>query len=162
MPRATPPASPPKWKTALDRGCLAILLLVAAGTGFWAYFTPTAWHRNFPGFGLSWLPQLGPYNEHLARDTGAAFLTLAVLSALALWRATDAVLTRATGASWLVFNGLHLGYHATMLHMYGLRDQLLSMGSLALLVVVSVVLLLPAPARSTPRPARESSVDAPA
>ncbi|MCX2729337.1 hypothetical protein OOZ19_03720 [Saccharopolyspora sp. NFXS83] len=162
MPRSTPSATPSKLKTALDRGCLAILLLVSVGTGAWAYSTPAAWHRYFPGFGLSWLPQLGPYNEHLARDTGAAFLTLAVLSALALWRITDVVLTRATGASWLVFNGLHLGYHATMLHMYGLRDQLLSMGSLALLVVVSIVLLLPAPARSTPPPERKSAVDSPA
>ncbi|WP_243794624.1 hypothetical protein [Saccharopolyspora gloriosae] len=109
-----------------------------------------SWHKNFPGFGLSWLPRLGPYNEHLARDSGAMFLALALFSALAVWRITDVVLTRIAGATWLVFNGLHLGYHLTMLHMYSARDQVLSMLSLAFLVALSLVPLLPAPRPSTP------------
>lgn len=136
-----------RTKVTVDRTCLAVLALIAAYIGCWAYLAPLSWHRSFPGFGLSWLPRLGPYNEHLAKDTGAMFLALAVLSALALWRITDGVLVRVAGASWLVFDVLHLGYHLTMLHMYGVWDQVLNVLSLGLLALLALVLVLPAPRR---------------
>ncbi|MGP4017569.1 hypothetical protein [Saccharopolyspora sp. 5N708] len=134
-------------KATIDRACLAILVAVAAGTGFWAYFAPRFWYDAFPGFGLSWLPQLGPYNEHLAKDTGAMFLALAVLSLLALWRATDVLLVRIAGGTWLVFNVLHFVYHMTMLHMYTPRDQVLNVLTLGLLIIVSAALIVPTPRR---------------
>ncbi|MEU6130641.1 hypothetical protein ABZ805_15815 [Saccharopolyspora sp. NPDC047091] len=130
-------------KIRVDRACLVVLLLVGAGTGVWAFAAPASWHGSFPGFGLDWLPRTGPYNEHLARDVGAMFLALAVLSGAALRRIDDAALTRAAGAAWLVFNALHFGFHSTMLPMYGLLDQVLSMGSLGLVTVLSLVLVLP-------------------
>ncbi|MCA1185099.1 MULTISPECIES: hypothetical protein [unclassified Saccharopolyspora] len=130
-------------KTRVDRACLVVLLLVGASTGFWAFVAPESWHASFPGFGLDWLPRLGPYNEHLTRDTGAMFLALATLSGAALRRVDDVVLTRAAGAAWLVFNALHFGFHSTMLHMYGLLDQVLSMGSLGLVTGLALVLVLP-------------------
>ncbi|GAB2677802.1 hypothetical protein GCM10027271_43410 [Saccharopolyspora gloriosae] len=133
-----------RTKVAVDRAALVALMLVAAGTGCWAYLAPLSWHLSFPGFGLSWLPQLGPYNEHLAKDTGAMFLALAVLSAIALRRAADRALVRVAGAAWLVFDVLHLGYHLTMLHMYGPLDQVLNVLSLGFLVVLALVLVLPA------------------
>lgn len=143
MPRGT--RTERTWGTtvAADRTCLVVLGLVGVYVGGWAYFAPLAWYRSFPGFGLSWLPALGPYNEHLAKDTGAMYLALTVLSALALWRIADVVLVRVTGASWLVFNVLHLGYHVPMLHMYGLRDQVLNMVGLGLVVVLALALVLP-------------------
>ena len=49
---------------------------------------------TFPGGGRHWLPMLGAYNEHLARDVGALYLALAVLSAGAALRAADGYLTR--------------------------------------------------------------------
>ena len=47
---------------------------------------PRHWFATFPGLGLSWLPQLGPYNGHFARDVGAFFLGLTVLG-LRAWLA---------------------------------------------------------------------------
>ncbi|MEV0036079.1 hypothetical protein [Streptomyces sp. NPDC050804] len=70
----------------------AALGLLAVGglyTGLWAYFSPKAWYENFPGFGRSRLPQLGPYNEHLAKDDGAMFLALAVLTVITLRHVRD-------------------------------------------------------------------------
>jgi len=53
---------------------------VRAFVGAWALFAPVSWYDSFPGLGLRWLPVLGPYNEHLARDVGAFFLALTALS----------------------------------------------------------------------------------
>lgn len=54
----------------LRRILLAFLLLTGLVTGAWAYVAPMSWYTTFPGFGLSWLPQLGPFNEHLVKDVG--------------------------------------------------------------------------------------------
>ncbi|MCA1280853.1 nuclear transport factor 2 family protein [Saccharopolyspora sp. 7B] len=132
------PAGP---KATTDRVCLVLLALVALGTGGWAYLAPARWYGSFPGFGLSWLPPLGPYNEHLAKDTGAMFLALGALAVLALLR--GGVLPRVAGAAWLVFNVLHGGYHLTMLHVYGPLDQVLNVVALGLLAAASVVLVVP-------------------
>jgi hypothetical protein len=72
-----------------------------------------AWllYQSFPGFGRHWLPVLGSYNEHLARDVGAMYLGLMILSVGAVMRISDDYLVRLTGASWTVFNALHLIYH---------------------------------------------------
>ncbi|GAA2324220.1 hypothetical protein GCM10010431_52470 [Streptomyces kunmingensis] len=129
-------------------GILGLLALVALYTGTWAYFAPEAWHENFPGFGLSWLPQLGPYNEHLAKDTGAMFLALAVLTLIALRDVRNNRLVQITGAVWLVFNVLHFSYHVQHLAMYGTRDQVLNAVTLSALVLLSALLLVPlGPAR---------------
>jgi hypothetical protein len=50
--------------TTPHRGLLTFLALIGAIVGFRAYFAPHNWYENFCGGGLSWLPQLGPYNEH--------------------------------------------------------------------------------------------------
>src|SRR5258707_688116 len=57
--------------TSLQRGLLGFLAVTGAVTGLWAYVAPRNWYDTFPGMGLSWLPQLGPYNEHFAKDVGA-------------------------------------------------------------------------------------------
>ncbi|MEV0305822.1 hypothetical protein [Streptomyces prasinus] len=129
--------------TKLRYGCLGLLVVTALYTGAWAYFAPETWHENFPGFGLSWLPQLGPYNEHLAKDTGAMFLALAALTLIALQDVRNNRLVQITGAVWLVFNVLHFSYHVQHLGMYGTRDQVLNVLSLSALVLVSVLLLVP-------------------
>ncbi|MFF7146165.1 hypothetical protein ACFZB5_34115 [Streptomyces nodosus] len=129
--------------TKLRYGCLGLLVVTALYTGTWAYFAPETWHENFPGFGLVWLPQLGPYNEHLAKDTGAMFLALAALTLIALRDVRNNRLVQITGAVWLVFNVLHFSYHVQHLGMYGTRDQVLNALSLSALVLVSVLLLVP-------------------
>ncbi|MFJ8504721.1 hypothetical protein [Streptomyces avermitilis] len=123
---------------------LGLLAVTGLYTGIWAYFSPTGWYANFPGFGLSWLPQLGPYNEHLAKDAGAMFLALTVLTVVTLRSMHNTRLVQTTGAVWLLFNVLHFSYHVQHLDMYNTRDQVLNVVFLAALVLLSVLLLVPA------------------
>ncbi|MEU9472647.1 hypothetical protein AB0D78_39940 [Streptomyces avermitilis] len=123
---------------------LGLLAVTGLYTGIWAYFSPTGWYANFPGFGLSWLPQLGPYNEHLAKDAGAMFLALTVLTVITLRSMHNTRLVQTTGAVWLLFNVLHFSYHVQHLDMYNTRDQVLNVVFLAALVLLSALLLVPA------------------
>ncbi|MBT2226644.1 hypothetical protein [Nonomuraea sp. NEAU-A123] len=129
--------------TKLRYASLGLLAVSALYTGIWAYFSPEGWHANFPGFGRSWLPQLGPYNEHLAKDAGAMFLAMAVLTIITLRYVRNDRVVRTTGAVWLVFNLLHLIYHMQHLHMYEPSDQILNVVALSSLAVLSAVLLVP-------------------
>ncbi|HUQ56959.1 hypothetical protein [Lentzea sp.] len=130
-------------KLLLDRISLVVIGLTSVYVGVFAYFATEAWYATFPGFGLRWLPQLGPYNEHLAKDAGAAYLSFAVLSLVALAYVRSQVVVRLVGAALLTFNLLHFVYHLTMLHMYEPRDQVLNVLVLGLTVVLSVVLVVP-------------------
>lgn len=134
--------------TRIRYASLGLLAVLALYTGIWAYFAPKEWYENFPGFGLSWLPQLGPYNEHLAKDAGAMFLALAVLTIITLRSVRNTRLVQTTGAVWLVFNVLHFSYHVQHLDMYGTRDQVLNVVGLAVLMLLAALLLVPVlPAR---------------
>ncbi|OEU85205.1 hypothetical protein DB35_01650 [Streptomyces abyssalis] len=125
------------------RVLLAILALIGAYTGGWAYFAPHQWYRDFPGFGLSWLPQLGPYNEHLATDAGAMFLALFVLSLFALGHVRNNLVSQATGLAWLTFDVLHLIFHFRHLDVYGTLDVALNVVALTMAVLVPAGLLVP-------------------
>lgn len=122
---------------------LAVLLLGALSLGIWSYAMPRNWYETFPGFGMRWVVQSGPYNEHLVKDIGSMYLALAVLTAAALWFAGSDATVRITAAAWTTFNALHLVYHLTMLQMYDTRDKVLVVASLGLLLLVSGALLLP-------------------
>lgn len=141
-------------KLLLDRISLAFIGLTSAYVGVFAYFATETWYDTFPGFGLRWLPQLGPYNEHFAKDVGAACLAFTVLSLFALGYVKNQVVVRLAGAVLLMFNLLHFFYHMTMLHMYEPVDQVLNVVLLSLLVIMSIVLVLPvrSAARGTSRP----------
>ena len=90
-----------------------MLALSAADVGVWAELDPRDWYRTFPGFGLHWLPALGPYNEHLARDVGGLYLALLVLGVGTLVRARDDYLVRMAGGTWAAFAvPHHHGYRA--------------------------------------------------
>jgi hypothetical protein len=130
-------------KLLLDRISLVFNGVTSAYVGIFAYFAPQAFHAGFPGFGLRWLPQLGPYNEHLLKDVGGFYLAITVLIFVALANARKPVVVPMTGAALLVFNSLHFVYHMTMLHMYEPRDQWLNAVLLALLVVLSIILVIP-------------------
>lgn len=136
-------------KTLIHRVCLAFLAISGYFVGLWAYFAPLHWFNNFPGLGMHWLPVLGPYNEHFAKDVGAAYLALASLSVCAFVYVTNRALLLATAVTWTIFNVLHLTYHLTMLHMYGPRDATANVIALSIPVLCSV--LLAVPARSTTR-----------
>jgi hypothetical protein len=134
------------------RALLALLALVGLYTGGWAYAAPKNWYANFPGLGFSWLPQLGPYNMHLAKDTGAMFLALAVLALITIGYARHAMVVQITASTWLVFNVLHCAFHMQHLHVYGTTDKVLNVVSLCLLVLVTAALFIPERRRGT-RPA---------
>jgi hypothetical protein len=126
------------------RVLLLVIAVSAAYVGVWAYFLPGSWYRSFPGLGRHWLPVLGPYNEHLARDVGALYLGLAVLALSAARWAADNRLAAVAGLAWLVFSVPHLAFHLRHLDMYGTADQLLNVVALGFLVVASAALMLPA------------------
>lgn len=120
---------------------LALLALVGLSVGGWAYLAPENWYSAFPGFGHSWLPVLGPYNEHLAKDVATAYLALAVLSLVAMARVRDTFVMRLVGATWLVFGALHLAYHVPHLDVYAGIDKTLNAVGLSLFVVCAGLLL---------------------
>ena len=123
------------------RGTILFLLTaVAIFVGAWAYFWPMNWHETFPGFGRHWLPPLGPYNQHLAKDVGAMYLALGTLSLYTLTQFRDLRLTRLTGTIWTVFNVLHLVYHLQHLHMYSPTDKVLNVLTLTLLALAGLLL----------------------
>jgi hypothetical protein len=128
----------------LHRSALAFLGVGGAATGLWAYLSPHHWYDNFPGLGMTWLPQLGPYNEHFAKDVGAMFLALAALAAVTFVLVANQTLVRVTAVTWLVFNTLHGIYHLPMLGMYNTRDALANGIVLSLLVLAAAALLIPA------------------
>jgi hypothetical protein len=131
-------------KLIVPRICLIFLTIVGVGVGGWAYFAPSHWYNTFPGFGMTWLPVLGPYNEHFVKDVGSMYLGLAALSALALYYLGNRAVVVVTGICVSVFNALHLIYHLGMLHMYGPRDAVLNVVALSLVLVASLLLLVPA------------------
>jgi hypothetical protein len=128
----------------LYRVCLFVLTLTGLFVGCWAYFAPLSWYNTFPGMGLRWLPVLGPYNEHLAKDVGAMYLALTALSALTLVYLSNRTLRIVTALSWTTFNLLHLIYHLPMLHMYGARDATVNAIALGGVLLCSAALGLPA------------------
>lgn len=135
-------ARTPRW------AALAVLALAGLSIGLWAYFFPVGWYERFPGFGRSWLPPLGPYNQHLVKDTGALYLGLAVLALLALWHHRNNALAQAAGAAWLVFDVLHLVYHAQHLHVYDTTDKVLNVVLFGVLILASLLAMIPVTART--------------
>ena len=99
------------WSTALARcgaGGLAVLNL---WWGVWARLWPSHFFDTFPGFGHRWTAAYPPYNEHLVTDLGSTFLTLGFLLSVAALT-TRLPVRRLAFAAVLLFNLLHLGFHA--------------------------------------------------
>ena len=134
------------------RSVLAILGAAGAVTGVWAYVAPRHWYDHFPGLGMSWLPQLGPYNEHFVKDIGAMFLAMAALTAVTFLLVANQTLVRVTAVMWLVFNTLHCIYHLSMLQMYNSQDATLNAILLSLAVLAAVALFIPVRVSNGPSP----------
>jgi hypothetical protein len=135
---------------SVRRWLLLFLAAISVYVGAWALFAPASWWASFPGFGLHWLPVLGVYNEHLARDVGAVYLALAALSAGAAARPHDDYLVRLTAAVWLVFSIPHLIYHVLHLDHYTGLDRAGNVVSLGFFVLAGAMLLFSVPRSQKP------------
>lgn len=124
------------------RAGLAFLAVSAAVTGIGALFAPRSFFDDFPGFGHAWVALLPPYNEHLTRDTGAFYLSFAVLFVWAI-ASPDRRLTRAILAAYLVYAVPHFSYHFTHLMHFPPADAVAQTAALAALIVVPLMLLIP-------------------
>ncbi len=89
------------------------LVVLGLGQGFAAVFAllaPRAFFDDFPVRGAHWVSAFAPYNEHLVRDYGSAFLAISVLALAAAWVAERTLVTVALGV-WLVAAVPHLVFH---------------------------------------------------
>jgi alkylhydroperoxidase family enzyme len=114
--------------------------VVNMAVGAWAELAPHGWYSTFPGLGHHWVSAVGPYDEHLVRDVGAALLALGLLM---LWTALAprAGLLRPAMVSTLVFAVPHLAYHVTAWEHMGTGDNIVNVAVLLLVVVVPAALL---------------------
>jgi hypothetical protein len=132
----------------LYRVTLILMGVGQAPPGIWALVAPHSFYSDFPGSGRHWVSALGPYDEHLVRDTGGGLLAVAVIAALAaLWLERRAVQVALAG--WLTFAIPHLAYHLTTLDKYGTGDNVANIATLVLAVLPAGLLL------GTWRPATE-------
>lgn len=126
----------------LTRFALAYLAILGLVVGIWACGFPAGFYSSFPGLGRTWVSVDGPFNEHLIRDTGAAFLMMGALSGLG-WLRPHLVTPFAVGAATLCFNLPHFAYHMTHLGKFGLVDQIGNVFALLSALLASVWLMTP-------------------
>jgi hypothetical protein len=140
---------------AAKRWMTGLLAVAAAYQGVWAAAFPLSFYNDFPGPGLHWVAALGPYNEHLARDVGALNLSLLVLSVWALRRPTRESMA-VTGGAWLIYNAIHFLWHMLHLDVFPTVDKFAVAGTLALLLILSILLMVPVKQTKTAAPVRLS------
>jgi hypothetical protein len=124
------------WLLAL----LGVTGAVNMAIGAWAEIAPHGWYRTFPGAGHHWVSAVGPYDEHLVRDVGAALLSLGLLMVWTALKPRVAVLRPAL-ASVLLFAVLHFAYHAAAWRHMDAGDNIANLVVLSLVVVVPAALL---------------------
>jgi hypothetical protein len=129
-----------RWIRPVRRGGLAALGLVELSWGGWAYLAPAEFFTDFPGFGHRWTAAYPPYNQHLTADLGATFLTFGALLVLAA-ALDDTRVTAVALAGAMLFNLLHLVFHATHHGTMTGTDYPLSLLALLFGVLVPAALL---------------------
>lgn len=126
---------------AAVRACMAALAALYLWWGAWAWWKLKQFFTTFPGFGHHWTAAYPPYNEHLLKDLGATFLTLGFILVVGAAVRSRAARLLALFAV-LVFNALHLQFHAANRgHMPSVEFQL-SLLALTLGAFVPVALLV--------------------
>jgi hypothetical protein len=122
------------------RGLLAFAGVTNMAAGAWAELGPHGWYRTFPGLGHHWVSAVGPYDEHLVRDVGAALIAFGLLM---VWTAVEpnTTLLRPGAVTVMVFGVLHLAYHVAAWEHMGTGDNIVNVAVLALVVIVPAALL---------------------
>jgi hypothetical protein len=128
-------------RDSITRIGLVVLAVPSVVIGGWAGLAPRSFYDDFPGFGAHWVSPDGPFNEHLVRDVGWLNLSLALITLIAAWTLTRALVGAALGA-WLVYGIPHLVYHLNHLDMYKGSDQILLTISLSFSPLVAAGLLV--------------------
>lgn len=108
--------------------------------GLWAFFQSEGFYEDFPIEGAAWVSTLGPFNEHLTKDVGAALLGLG-MAAVAAARSASIPGIRAVAAGFAVFGLAHFGFHLGELHHFTAGSAMAQVVSLAALVVLPVGIL---------------------
>ncbi len=126
----------------ISRLALGYLALTGMMVGVWALILPLGFYSDFPGLGRAWVSADGPYNGHLIRDVGAAYLMIAALAGLSLARPNRAPPVM-VGVATLFFNVPHLAYHASHLGKYAPVDRVLNLLTLGTAVLCSAWLAVP-------------------
>jgi hypothetical protein len=120
---------------------LLLLGIPQAAIGLWAIADPTAWFDTFPGAGHNWLPEFGPYNEHLAVDAGAGLFAAGVVANAAAVMLERRVVQIAMVA-FLAWSVPHALWHLTALdEALAGGDDIANVFALAFTVVLPIVLL---------------------
>jgi hypothetical protein len=97
----------PSW---VRLGMIVTLAVPQLLIGLWAYVAPESWFDSFPGFDPRLVAALPPYNEHLASDVGAGFLsTGTALLVAAIWANRTGV--RVALIAFAAFTVPHVAYH---------------------------------------------------
>lgn len=120
------------------------LVLLGLGQGYaavWALFAPRSFFDGFPGGGAHWVSALPPYNEHLVRDYGSAFLAIAALALVAAWLA-DRRVARVALAIWALAAAPHLAFHLSHPDEPSGASGVASLATLALNLAVPLFLLV--------------------
>jgi hypothetical protein len=117
----------------LLRATLATVATSDLVTGLTALLTPRAFYEGFP-FGLGWVADLPPFNEHLTTDVGAFYVAFGLLLGWAAYTLQRALVLPSC-AAWSVFSLAHLGFHAT--HLDGLGAAAATAQTIGFLAVLS-------------------------
>jgi Na+-transporting NADH:ubiquinone oxidoreductase subunit NqrB len=128
---------------------MAVLAALDLWWGAWARLAPRQFFDVFPGSGHHWTAAYPPYNEHLVTDLGSTFLTLAFFLVVGAW-VNDRRLRRVVLSGVVLFNALHLSFHATDHGTMGSVDLGESLAVLAGGVIGPAVLLLVDAIQPTP------------
>lgn len=135
-------------RTTPARAALALVAAVQLEIALWGLIAPRSFYRDFPGAGHHWVSALGSYNQHLVRDYAAAELGFAVLLlGAAVWFERRLVLV--AGTAFLAATVPHFVYHLTTTESLSTADNLASLGSFVLEIVLVIAAMATA-ARAGP------------
>ena len=120
------------WTMALGWGGLI--------QGGWAYFWPNSFYEDFPVDGAAWVSTLGPFDDHLITDIGAALLGLGAVALVAAFRG-DVAAIRAVASGFVMFGVAHLGFHLGELDHFSPASATAQVATLVALVLIPAALV---------------------